>query len=91
VQIKLQQAHPEYNEVRLNVIVVSPSGVFPMRSQKDFAIPTLLPRNRLAAHTRFVVDAAITSAHKHYGAYCTALAMKEKVQGAHPRYDTVEQ
>jgi hypothetical protein len=32
VKIRFHQAHPEYDEVRLNVIVVSPSGVFPTQS-----------------------------------------------------------
>jgi hypothetical protein len=41
-----------YDEVRLNIIVVSPSGVFPMRSQKDFAIATGLKRGDLAAHAK---------------------------------------
>jgi hypothetical protein len=73
VQVGFQQENPEYHEVRLNVIVVSPSGVFPMRSQKDFAIATMLTRSDLAVHSRCVVDAAITSAFEHYGAYCKAL------------------
>jgi hypothetical protein len=38
-----------YAEVRVNVIVVSPSGVFPTESQKDFAIATHLKRGDLAA------------------------------------------
>jgi hypothetical protein len=69
VQVAFQQANPEYSEVRINVIVVSPFGVFPLESQKDFAIATGLSRGDLAAHARFVVDAAITSAFEHYGAY----------------------
>jgi hypothetical protein len=74
VQIRFQQAMPEYDEVVLNVIVVSPSGVFLRRSQKGFAVATMLPRNRLATHARFIVDAATTQAHEHYGAYCNALS-----------------
>jgi hypothetical protein len=58
-----------------------------MRSQKDFAIATMLPRNRLAAHASFLVDAAVTKAHEHYGAYCKALVMRENVQGAHSKYN----
>jgi hypothetical protein len=79
-----------YDEVRLNVIVVSPSGVFPMESQKDFAIATGLARGDLAAHARFVVDAAISSAFEHYGAYCKAMGYSENVRGARSMYAPLE-
>jgi hypothetical protein len=75
----------------VNVIVVSPSGVFPVSSQKEFAIATYLPRNHLVAHARMIVDAAITQAHEHYGCYCKALALKEQAHGAHSKYNVVEQ
>jgi hypothetical protein len=78
IAIRFNQLHSgEYSEVRVNVIVVSPSGVFPIESQKDFAIAAHLKRGDLAAHARFVVDAAITSAFGHYGAYCKAMGYKE--------------
>jgi hypothetical protein len=38
-----------------------------------------------------VVDAAITQAHEHYGCYCKALTWKEQAQGAHSKYNVVEQ
>jgi hypothetical protein len=79
-----------YSEVRVNVIVVSPSGVFPLESQKDFAIATHLKRGDLAAHSRFVVDAAITSAFEHYGVYCKAMEYKENVMGARSQYTQIE-
>jgi hypothetical protein len=60
-----------------------------MQFQKDFAIATMLPRNRLAVHARNVVDAAIMTAFEHYGAYCKALALKETVQGATAKYTVV--
>jgi hypothetical protein len=90
VQVKFQQDNTEYSEVRLNVIVVSPSGVFPMESQKDFAIATGLTRGDLAAHARFVVDAAITSAFEHHGAYCKAMGYAENVLGARSQYTPTE-
>jgi hypothetical protein len=89
VRIRFHQLNSEYHEVRLNIIVVSPSGVFPMQSQKDFAIATMLPRNRLAAHARCVVDATIYNAYEHYGAYCKPLALKESVKGATAKYTVV--
>jgi hypothetical protein len=53
IAVLFNQAHPgEYSEVRVNVIVVSPSGVFPIESQKDFAVATMLKRGDLAAHAR---------------------------------------
>jgi hypothetical protein len=88
--IRFQQENPEYQEVRLNVIVVSPSGVFLMGSQKDFAIAKMLSRSDLAAHARCVVDAAITSAFEHYGAYCRALGFKDNVLGARSQYSPIE-
>jgi hypothetical protein len=92
LQIKFRQKMSRiYDEVRLNAIVVSRSCVFLPRSQKDFAIATMLPRNRLAAHARMVVDAAITQAHEHYGIYWKALSMSERVNGAHSKYNIVEQ
>jgi hypothetical protein len=91
VQVQFQQANPEYSEVRLNVIVVSPSGVFPMESQKDFAIATGLTRSELAAHSRFVVDAAIGNAFEHYGTYCKAMGYAENVSGARSTYTRIEQ
>jgi hypothetical protein len=90
VQIRFQQENPEYQEVRLNVVVVSPSGVFPMQSQKDFAIATILSRSKLAAHARCVVDAAISSAFEHYGAYCKALGFRDNVLGARSKYSPIE-
>jgi hypothetical protein len=65
IAMRFQRLHPEYSEVRVNVIVVSPSGVFPIEWQKDFAVATMLKRGDLAAHARFVVDAAVTSAFEH--------------------------
>jgi hypothetical protein len=92
IALQFHQLHPsEYSEVRVNVIVVSPSGVFPEESQKEFAIATHLKRGDLAAHSRFVVDAAITSAFDHYGTYCKAMGYKENVRGARSRYTEVEQ
>jgi hypothetical protein len=79
-----------YHDVRLNVIVVSPSGIFIPRSQKDFAIATGLKRGDLAAHARCVVDAAITSAFEHYGAYCKAMGFRECVLGATSPYLDIE-
>jgi hypothetical protein len=80
VQIRFQQEHEGiYDEVRLNIIVVSRSGVFLPASQRDFAIATMLPRGRLAAHQRMVVDAPITNAHEHYGCYCRALGFRDAV------------
>jgi hypothetical protein len=79
------------HEVKLNIIVISPSGVFLRRSLKDFAVATMLPRNRHAAHARFIVGAAIAKAHEHYDAYCKAIAIKEMVRGAHSKYNEVEQ
>jgi hypothetical protein len=86
IAVLFQQAHT----VRVNVIVVSPTGVFPMESQKDFAVATMLKRGDLAAHSRFVVDAAITSAFEHYGAYFKAMGYKENVMGARSQYTSVE-
>jgi hypothetical protein len=42
-------------------------------------------------HAHFIVDAAITRAHEHYGAYCEALSLKESVNGAHSKDNPVEQ
>jgi hypothetical protein len=89
--IRMQQEHKECDGVGLNIIVVSPSGVFLQRSQKDFAVATMLPRSRLAAHARFVVDAAITQAHEHYGTYCKAYSTHEMVRRAHSKFNHVEQ
>jgi hypothetical protein len=91
VRAAFQSKHPDiYDEVRLNIIVVSPSGVFPMQSQKDFAVATGLKRGDLAAHARCVVDAAITSAFEHYGAYCRALGFRDNVLGAATPYTNIE-
>jgi hypothetical protein len=69
VKIRFHQCNPEHDEVRLNIIVVSPSGFFFRQSQKDFAVATMLPRNRLAAHACFIVDASITQSHE-IGSIC---------------------
>jgi hypothetical protein len=91
VQLRFHERSPtHYDEVRLNVIVVSPSGVFPMESQREFAIATGLSRGDLAAHTRFVVDAAISSAFEHYGTYCKAMGYSENVRGARSMYTPLE-
>jgi hypothetical protein len=90
VHVRFQQLNTGYSEVRLNVIVVSPSGVFPIESHKDFAIATGLSRGDLAAHSRSVVDAAITSAFEHYGVYGKAMGYKENVQGSRSQYTPVE-
>jgi hypothetical protein len=91
IALQFGQLNPGYSEVRVNVIVVSPSGVFPEDSQKEFAIATHLKRGDLATHARYVVDAAITSAFEHYGTYCKAMGYKENVKGARSRYTEVEQ
>jgi hypothetical protein len=92
VQIRFQQAMAGIDdEVRLNIIIVSHSGVVLRRAQKDFAIATMLPRNRLAAHACFIVYAAMTQAHEHYGGYCKALSIAEIVKDAHSKYNFLEQ
>jgi hypothetical protein len=78
-----------YHEERLKIIVVSPSGIFPMRSQKDFAVATMLPRNRFAVHARNIVDAAITKAQEHYGAYCKAFRLNELTMCSYGKYTDV--
>jgi hypothetical protein len=90
IRVLMQQRCPEYNDVRLNVIVVSPSGVFLQRSQKDFAVAMMLKGGRLAAHARFVVDAVIHSAHDHYKAYCNAMALRDQAKGVGAKYGVIE-
>jgi hypothetical protein len=86
----LMQQRSNYDDVRLNIIVVSPSGVFLQQSQKNFAVATMLKRGRLAAHARFVVDAAITQAHEHYGVYCKAMSLRDQSMGVAAKYGIVE-
>jgi hypothetical protein len=50
----------------------------------------MLKRGRLAAHARFVVDAAITQAHEHYGVYCKAMALGDMTKGIAAKYSVVE-
>jgi hypothetical protein len=90
VRVRMQQLDPSYDDVRLNITVVSPSGVFLQRSKKDSAVATMLTRSRLAAHARFVVDAAITQAHEHYGAYCKAISLHDQAAGVAAKYTVVE-
>jgi hypothetical protein len=41
-------------------------------------------------HARCVVDAAITSAFEHNGAYCKALGFRDTVLGARSQYTPIE-
>jgi hypothetical protein len=80
------QREVAYDEIRLDITVVPPSGVFLKKSQKDFAIAACLPRNRIAFHARNIVDAAITKARYHYGAYRKAYNLHESVRSSAGKY-----
>jgi hypothetical protein len=60
------QRGSEYEDVKLHIIIVTPTGVSYQQSLKEFAAATHLPRNRLAFNARNVVDAAVYAAYEHY-------------------------
>jgi hypothetical protein len=65
IRVRIQKGG-DYDDVKLHVIIATPTGVIYQESMKEFAAATHLPRNRLAFHARNLVDAAVYAAYEHY-------------------------
>jgi hypothetical protein len=81
----------QYDEIRLHIIGVTPTRILYRQSLKEFAKAAMLPRHRLAAHARSVVDAAICAAYNHYRTFGQEIKIHEGAKSAFGQHVTVEE